>query len=38
MNDKTYLDNIMMNGKNQAVAEADSVLKIVYDILGLANP
>ena len=37
MNDKIYLDNIMVNGKNKAITEADSVLNKVYDIIGLTK-
>ena len=37
MNDKIYLDNIMNNGKNKAIAEADSVLSKVYDIIGFTK-
>ena len=35
MDDQLYLDSIMMEGKNKAVVEADSVLTKVYDIIGL---
>ena len=35
MDDQMYLDSIMMEGKNKAVVEADSVLTKVYDIIGL---
>ena len=37
MSDKTYLDSIMVNGKNKAIAEANSVLNKVYDIVGFAK-
>ena len=35
MDNQMYLDSIMMEGKNKAVVEADSVLTKVYDIIGL---
>ena len=35
MKDQSYLDSIMINGKNKAIVEADSVLTKVYDIIGL---
>tara|TARA_B100001123_G_scaffold378858_1_gene447267 strand:+ start:3183 stop:4190 length:1008 start_codon:yes stop_codon:yes gene_type:complete len=34
MDDKSYLDSIMINGKNKAIEEADSVLTKVYEIIG----
>ena len=38
MNDQLYLDSIMIDGKNKAIVEADSVLTKVYDIVGLQKP
>ena len=35
MDDQTYLDTIMNDGKNKAIVEADSVLTKVYYIIGL---
>ena len=35
MKDAQYLDNIIANGKDKAIKEADSVLRKVYDIVGL---
>jgi len=35
MDDHLYLDSIMMDGRNKAIVEADSVLNKVYDIIGL---
>ena len=37
MNDKAYLDSIMVSGKDKAIAEADPVLNKVYDIVGLTK-
>ena len=37
MNDKAYLDNIMVNGKNKAIAEADPILDKVYEIVGFVK-
>ena len=34
MDDKSYLDSVMINGKNKAIEEADSVLNKVYEIIG----
>ena len=36
-NDKTYLDSIMIEGKNKAIVEADLVLKRVYNIIGFTK-
>ena len=38
IDDKTYLDEIMIDGKNKATIVADSVLKKVYEVIGLAKP
>jgi len=35
MDDQSFLDIVMNNGKNKAITEADSVLTKVYDIVGL---
>ena len=36
-NDQTYLDSIMIEGKNKAIVEADFVLKRVYNIIGFTK-
>ena len=38
INDKTYLDEIMIDGKNKATVVADSVLEKVYEVIGFAKP
>ena len=38
INDKTYLDEIMIDGKNKATLVADSVLEKVYEVIGFAKP
>ena len=35
MKNQSYLDNIIANGRDKAIEEADSVLTKVYDIVGL---
>ena len=37
INDQTYLDSTMIEGKNRAIAEADLVLNKVYNIIGFAK-
>jgi len=37
MDDKQYLDEIMINGKEKAIKVADSVLNKVYDVVGLSK-
>ncbi|MDC1296548.1 tryptophan--tRNA ligase, partial [Alphaproteobacteria bacterium] len=37
MNDNSYLDSIMKNGKEKAIGIAEPVLKQVYEIIGLSN-
>ncbi len=37
IDDKTYLDEIMIDGKNKATIVADSVLKKVYEVIGFAK-
>jgi tryptophanyl-tRNA synthetase len=37
MEDRVYLDNIMRNGKEKAIAVAEPVLSQVYEIVGLAK-
>ena len=37
MDDKRYLDTIMKNGKEKAIAVADPVLRKVYDIVGFSK-
>ena len=34
MDDKAYLNTLMIKGKNKAIVEADSVLTKVYEIIG----
>ena len=36
-NDQTYLDSVMIEGKNKAIVEADLVLKQVYSIIGFVK-
>ncbi len=36
--DNEYLDSIIIDGRNKAIQQADSVLKQVYEIIGLIKP
>ena len=36
MNDKAYLDSIMMDGKLRAISVAEPVLRKVYEIIGFS--